>query len=140
VSHFRLSSLPKDLWLLDRVKEVKGVAIGVTRSMARERVASSGHIDNILELEATAQAYTNQLPPFALSLAFQCLRRPQTAPIVPCSRPSGGLWKPLIEGVGGGDIWPIGRILPCREHHRLGQLEKELAIPPNLRGMGVAGC
>ena len=47
------------------------------------------------------------------------------------SRPSGCLWKPLAEGIGRGDIWPIGYILLCREHHRLGQLEKELAILPN---------
>lgn len=36
---------------------------------SRERVASSSHIDNILELEATAQAYTDRLPllPFSVS-------------------------------------------------------------------------
>jgi len=53
VGHFSPSNLPKGLWLLDRVKEVEGIAIGVTRSMARERIASSSYIDNILKLEAT---------------------------------------------------------------------------------------
>src|SRR5438046_294695 len=117
VGHFSPSNPPKGLRLLDRVKKIKGVAMGVTRSMARERVASSCHIDNILKLEATAQAYTNCLPPLALSLAFPCLGRPQTAPIVPCSRPSGCLWKPLVEGIGRGNIWPIGHILLRREHY-----------------------
>jgi hypothetical protein len=49
------------------------------------------------------------------------------------------LWKTLVEGVGRGDIWPIGHILLCREHYRLGQLEKELAIPPNPRRVSSSG-
>ena len=54
MGYFTPSNLPKGLWLLNRIKEVKRVAIGATYSMARERVASSSHINDILELEATA--------------------------------------------------------------------------------------
>jgi hypothetical protein len=53
VSHFSPSNLPKGLWLLDKVKEVEVIAIRVTRLIARERIASSSYIDNILKLEAT---------------------------------------------------------------------------------------
>jgi len=45
VGYFSCSNLPKGLRLLNRVKEVEGVAMGVTRPMARERVASSSHIE-----------------------------------------------------------------------------------------------
>ena len=54
MGHFTPSNPLKGLWLLNRVKKVKRVAMGVTCSMARERVVSSSCIDNILELEATA--------------------------------------------------------------------------------------
>jgi hypothetical protein len=70
MGHFSPSNPPKGLWLLDRVKEVESMAMGVTRSMEREHVASSSHIDNILELEATAQAYTERLPLLDLFLTF----------------------------------------------------------------------
>ena len=91
MGHFSRSNPPKGPRLLDRVKEVEGVAMKVTRSIARERVASSSHIDNILKLEAAAQAYMYCLLPFALSLTSPCLGRPQTAPIVRCGRPSSCL-------------------------------------------------
>jgi hypothetical protein len=113
VGHFSSCHPPKGLWLLNRVKEIKGMAMGATRTMTGERVASSSHINDILELKATAQPYTDCLPPLALALAFSSLRRPQTAPIVRCGCPSSCLWKPLVEGIGRGDIWPIGRILLC---------------------------
>jgi hypothetical protein len=106
VGHFSPSNPPKGLWLLDRVKEVEGIAMGVTRSMARERMASGSYIDSILELEAAAQADTDRLRPLALPFAFPCLGRPQTAPIVRCSHPSGCLREPLVEGIGRGNIWP----------------------------------
>ena len=54
MGYFTPSNPPKGLWLLNRVKEVKCMAMGATYSMARECVASSSHINNILELEATA--------------------------------------------------------------------------------------
>jgi len=40
--------------------------------------------------------------------------------------------KPCGRLSGRGDIRPIGYILLCREQLKLGQLEKELAIPPIL--------
>jgi hypothetical protein len=91
MGYFSPSHPPKGLWLLNRVKEVEGIAMSATHSMTREYVAPRSHINDILELKAAAQAYTDCLPPLPLPLALPCLGRPQTALIVPCGRPSGYL-------------------------------------------------
>jgi hypothetical protein len=54
IGYFSPSNPLEGLWLLDRVKEVKGVAIRATYSIARECVTPRSYINNIFKLEAIA--------------------------------------------------------------------------------------
>ena len=138
MGHFSRSNPPKGLRLLNKVKSRvwQWESHAPWRESVWLPVATS---NNILKLEAAAQAYTYCLLPFALSLTSLCLGRPQTAPIVRCGRPSSCLWEPLIDGISEGDMWPIGHILLRGEHYRLRHLKKELAIPPNPWGVSGPG-
>ncbi len=54
VGHFSPRHHPEGFWLLHTIQKAKGVAMGATRSIARECVASRSHIYDILQLEAAA--------------------------------------------------------------------------------------